>query len=88
MPLLANAGLLWLAPVIINMLFSAGSDDVDHQMTQFLGDSYHRWQPRLPRSFPLDDATPHGLMDLRFAAANASRSAITVFNRFLSDAAH
>ena len=68
----------------VTTLFAAGSEDVDYQMTQFLGGNYHRIQPVLDTELPLDDASPAGLRALRDAAANAVRDYGHRLDKFLA----
>lgn len=70
---LVNAGALENGLATLTTLFEADGEEVDYQMNQFLGRNYHRVQPVLLQSLPLDDASPDGLLNLQDAAANALR---------------
>jgi predicted acylesterase/phospholipase RssA len=71
-------GRLEWAPVIVDVVFDAGSDAVEMQLDALMGDGYIRLQTRLEHaSDALDDASPQNLANLRRDAERliAERSA-------------
>lgn len=64
-------------------MFSAGSEDVDLQMTEFLGNRYVRIQPEVDTLPALDDASPDGLLALKDAGVNAVRAAAPALEGFI-----
>jgi uncharacterized protein len=67
-------GLKGWAPHLLDVVFDGVSDTVDYQLSQLLGDSYHRFQTRLDRATDdLDDARPGNLEDLELEAESLIR---------------
>lgn len=68
---LVNATLISVGLATLQMLFEAGSEDVDYQMKELLGQSYMRINPALQEPLAMDDASIVGLNKLRAEAAFA-----------------
>lgn len=83
---LVNAGMVRNGLATVELLFAAGSEQVDYQMQQLLGGAYHRIEP--DAELPLDDASPDAILNLKSAAVNCLRQAETnrTLERFLARA--
>lgn len=84
---LAQAGAIGNGIETVSALFAAGSEDVDYQMRQFLGDDYVRIQPALSAPLALDDASAAGLNALWQAALRASPAVLAQLKAFIRQAA-
>jgi patatin-like phospholipase/acyl hydrolase len=62
---LVSCGMARNGTASLEVLFSAGSDVVDHQMEQMIGAEYVRIQPTFATPTDMDDATPAGLATLK-----------------------
>jgi predicted acylesterase/phospholipase RssA len=62
-----NGGAIRAAAATVQMLFEAGSEDVDYQMEQMIGKDYVRIQPVLKHPFPIDGVSDEDLENLRLA---------------------
>ena len=78
-----NGGALRAAAATIGMLFEAGSEDVDYQMNQILGNDYIRIQPEISESIALDDASENGLSKLNRAAMNCIYENSHILDNFI-----
>jgi uncharacterized protein len=80
---LVNAGFIRNGLATVQMLFEAGPEDADYQMTAVLGKNYYRIQPAIG-DLPLDDASPDGLAKLEMAAKKNIPAALETIQNFLS----
>jgi patatin-like phospholipase/acyl hydrolase len=62
---MVNCGMIRNGAASLEVLFDAGSDVTDYQMTQMLGQDYVRIQPSFAEPTELDDASPAGLAALK-----------------------
>lgn len=80
-----NAGIAKVAEVMCSSLIGAEQEEVDYQLSAFMGDNYVRINPVLAEALPIDDASPAGLVKLALAGASNVAAAKPLLDTFFAD---